>query len=122
VSRWHGLRLQSAGRRGQTEDDWWGVNKTYLLPSLDLSVGVNIWDMGVCPSRRVDDGGLSYQERSRDRRTLGVILHAKLGVNVVLGRSRAGERRKDDAMREGHSTDLDGCEESRRLGERRHLL
>ena len=98
------------------------MNKTYLLPSLDLSIGVNIWSMWVCPSRRVDDGSLSYQKRSRDRRTLCVIVHAKLGVNVVLGCSRAAERGKDDAMREGHSTDLDGREESRRLGGRRHLL
>ena len=39
---------------------------------------------------------------------------------MVLGSSRAGERRKDDAVREGRSTDLERCEESRRLGGRGH--
>ena len=42
-------------------------------------------------------------------------------MNVVLGGSRAGERCKDDAVREGYSTDSERCEESRRLGEMRHL-
>ena len=42
-------------------------------------------------------------------------------MNVVLGGSRAGERCENDAVREGHSTDSERCEESRRLGEMRHL-
>jgi len=90
-----------------------GVNKAYLLPGLDLSISINIWSMAECPSRRVDDSSLSYQQRSRDRRTLCVIVYAKLSVNVVLGRSTAGEGRKNDAMREGHLADLEGREESR---------
>jgi hypothetical protein len=39
--------------------------------------------------------------------TLCVIFHTELGVDVVLGRPRPGERRKNDAMREGQSTDLE---------------
>jgi hypothetical protein len=39
-------------------------NKTYLLPGLDLSIGVDIRSVGVCPSGRVDDGTLCYQKRS----------------------------------------------------------
>jgi len=93
----------------------------YLLPGLDLSIGVDIWSVEVCPSLRVDDGSLGYQKRPGERRTLCVVVHGELGVNVVLGRSRPGERRKNDAMREGQPTDLDGSEESRRLGGRRHL-
>jgi hypothetical protein len=65
--------------------------------------------------------GLGYQKRPGGGGTLGVILHTKIGVNVVLGGSRAGERGKDDAVREGHSTDLKRCEKSRRFSERRHL-
>ena len=42
-------------------------------------------------------------------------------MNVVLGGSRAGERRKDDAVRKGNATDLERCEESRRLGGGGHL-
>jgi hypothetical protein len=97
------------------------VNKTYLLPGLDLTIGVDIRSVGYVSSRRVDDGSLSYQKRSRDRRTLCVIVHTELGVNVVLGSSRPGERCKNDAMREGQSTDLERSEESRRLGGRGHL-
>ena len=70
----------------------------YLLPGLDLSIGVDIWGVGVRPSRRVDNGTLGYQKRSRERRALCVVLHSELGVNVVLGRSRPGERRKNDAV------------------------
>jgi len=98
------------------------VNEAYLLPGLDLFVGINIWSMNVCPGGRVDGGSLSYQERPRDRRTLSVILHTKVGsVDVVLGGSGAGERRKNDAVREGHSTDFERSEESRGLGEGRHF-
>jgi len=42
-------------------------------------------------------------------------------MDVILGGPRAGERRKDDAVREGHSTDFERSEESRGFGERRHL-
>ena len=98
-----------------------GVNKTYLLPRLDLSVGVNVRSVLECPGGRVDDGGLSYQKRSRGFRTLSVILHTKLGVDVVFSSPRAGERGKDNAVREGNSTDLERCEESRRPGGREHL-
>jgi hypothetical protein len=69
----------------------------------------------------MNGGGLSYQKRPGDGGTLSVILHTKLGVDVVLGGSSAGERGKNDAVREGHSTDLKRCEERRRLGETRHL-
>ena len=69
----------------------------------------------------MDDGSLGYQERSRERRTLCIVVHSELGVNVVLGCTRPGERRKNDAMREGQSTDLERSEESRKLGGRRHL-
>jgi hypothetical protein len=75
----------------------------------------------VCPGLWVDGGGLSHQKRSRECRTLSVVVHAKLGVDVVLGRSRAGERRKNDAMREGESTDLERGEKSRRISGGRHL-
>jgi hypothetical protein len=70
----------------------------------------------------MNGGGLSYQKRPGDGGTLSVILNAKVGVNVVLSSPRAGERGKNDAVREGHSTDLEGCEENRRLGGRRHLF
>ena len=69
----------------------------------------------------MDDGSLGYQKRSGERRTLRVVVHSELGVNVVLGRSRPAERRKNDAMREVQSTDLEGSEESRRLDGRGHL-
>ena len=73
----------------------------YLLPGLDLSTCVDIWGMRVRPSRRVDDGTLGYQKRTRGRRALRVILHAELRVNMILGRSRAGERSEDNTMGEG---------------------
>ena len=69
----------------------------------------------------MDDGTLGYQKRSRERRTLGVIVHTEVGVDVVLGRSRPGERSENDAMGEGQSTDLERSEESRRFGGGRHL-
>ena len=69
--------------------------------------------MAICPSCRVDDGGLSYQKRSRNSRTLGVIVHTQLGVNMILGRPAAGERRKDDAMRKGQATHLERVEKNR---------
>ena len=97
------------------------VNGAHLLPSLDLFIGVDVRNMMVCPSCRVDGGSLGYQKRSGSRRTLCVIFDTHVGVDMVLGGSRAGERRKDDAVREGHSTDLERCEESRRLGEGRHF-
>jgi hypothetical protein len=62
----------------------------------------------------MNGGGLSYQKRPGDGRTLSVILHTKLGVDMVLGCSRAGERCKNDAVREGESTDSKRGEESRR--------
>ena len=37
-------------------------------------------------------------------------------MNVILGRSSAGERREDDTMRNGQSTELERGEESRRIG------
>ena len=42
-------------------------------------------------------------------------------MNVILGRSSAGEGRKDNAMRNGQSADLEGGEESRRIREGRHV-
>ena len=98
-----------------------GVNKAYLLPGLDLSISVNIRSIVICSSGRVDDGSLGYQKRSRDGRTLCVILHTDAGVNVVLGRSRPGHGCKDDTVREGQATNFERSEESRRLGGRRHL-
>ena len=74
------------------------VNEANLFPGLDLCIGIDVRSMGVCPGGRVDGGGLSYQERPRGRRTLCVILHTKVGVDMILGGSRAGERRKDDAV------------------------
>jgi hypothetical protein len=53
--------------------------------------------------------------------TLRVILHTELGVDVILGRSTPGERRKNNTMRQGQSADLERSEESRRLGGRGHL-
>ena len=50
-----------------------------------------------------------------------VILHTKVCMDMILGGSRAGERGKDDTVREGDSTDFERSEESRGLGERRHL-
>ena len=97
------------------------VNEARLLPGLDLCVGINIRSMEVCPGSRVDGGGLSYQKRSRGRRTLCVVLHAEVGMDMALGGSGPSERRKNDAVREGHSTDFKGSEESRRFGEGRHL-
>ena len=41
-------------------------------------------------------------------------------MDMILGGSRAGERRKYDAVREGHSTDFERGEESRGLGGGRH--
>ena len=40
---------------------------------------------------------------------------------MVLGGSGACERRKDDTVRKGQSTDLNGGEESRRVDGGRHL-
>ena len=98
------------------------ANDAYLLPGLDLFIGINIWSIGVCPGGRVDGGSLSYQERPTSRRALSVILYTKAGgMDMVLGGPGAGERRKNDAVREGHSTDFERSEESRGLGERRHL-
>jgi len=97
------------------------VNGARLFPGLDLWIGIDVRSVEVCPGGRVDGGGLGYQKRSRGRRTLCVILHTKVGMDMILCGSRAGERRKDDAMREGHSTDFEGSEESRGLGEGRHL-
>ena len=39
-----------------------GANGAYLLPALDLSIGVNIRSMGVRPGCRVVGGGFSYQK------------------------------------------------------------
>jgi len=76
----------------------------------------------VCTGSGVDGGSLSYQERPRGRRALSVILHTKVGsMDVILGGPRAGERRKNNAVREGHSTDFERSEGGRGLGERRHL-
>jgi hypothetical protein len=74
------------------------VEKPYLLPGLDLGIGVNIRNTVVCSGLRVNDGGLGHQKRSREGRTLGVIVNTKLSVNVVLGRSGAGERGKNNAV------------------------
>ena len=57
--RWRELHLQSMGQRSDT-GSLVDVNKMHLLPGLDLSIGVDIWSMGVRPSRRMDGGGLSY--------------------------------------------------------------
>jgi len=97
------------------------VNGARLFPGLDLWIGIDVRSVEVCPGGRVDGGGLGYQEGSRGRRTLCVVLHTKVGMDMILGGSRAGERRKDDAVREGHSTDFERGEESRSLGERSHL-
>lgn len=43
-------------------------------------------------------------------------------MNVILSRSQTGERGKDDAMREGQSTDSERGEERRRVGRGRHLF
>ena len=91
------------------------INNANLPPGSDLSICVNIWGIVECPGRGVDDGGFSYQKRSGECRTLSVIFHAKLGVNMSLGRPNAGERRKDDTMRKGQSTDLERGEENRRI-------
>ena len=96
-----------------------GMSKTHLLPSPDLRIGVNVRSMVVRPGGRVDGAGLGYQQRSRNRRTLGIILHTQFGVDVILGSSNTGERCENDVVREGHWTDLKRCEESRRLGGRR---
>ena len=116
---WRELRLRPE-TRGSAKSSPTGNNKTYLLPGLNLSICVDIRSVGICPSRWMDDGSLCYQKRTRGRRALCVIVHTELGVNVVLGRSRPGERSKDDTMGEGRSTDLDRSEESRSLGKRRH--
>ena len=97
------------------------VKKPFLLPGLHLSISVNVWSMTVRPSRGVNGGGLGYQKRTRECRTLGVVLYAEFCVNVILGRSATGEGRKDDAMRNGQPTDFQGSEKSRRVGGRRHL-
>ena len=97
------------------------VNDTDLPPGLDLSIGVNIWNIMECPGCGVNDGALSYQKRSGERRTLRVIFHAELGVDVILRRSTAGERRENDTVRKGQSTDLERGEESRRIGGGSHL-
>ena len=83
------------------------VNDTNLLPGLDLRISVNIWSIMMCPGRGVNHRGLGYQKRTGKRGTLGVIFHAELGVNVILGRSSTGEGRKDDTMRKGQSADFD---------------
>jgi hypothetical protein len=87
------------------------VNNTNLLPCLDLSISVNIRSALQCPGRGVNCRRLGYQKRSRECGTLGVIVHAELGVDVIVVRSNAGERRKDDTMRKGQSTDFDRGEE-----------
>ena len=97
------------------------VNGAHLFPGLDLRVGVDVWSVRVCPGGRVDGGGLTYQKRSGGGRTLCVVLHTKVCMEMILGGSKAGERGKDDAVREGDSTDFERSEESRGLGERRHL-
>ena len=74
------------------------VNEAHLFPGLDLCVGIDIRSVDVCPGGRVDGGSLSDQERPRGRRTLCVILHAKVGVDMILGGSSAGERRENDAV------------------------
>ena len=96
-------------------------DETYLLPCLDLGISVDVRSVGERPSRRVDGGGLGYQEGPRERRTLCVVVHTELGVDVVLVRPSPGERGKDDAMGEGQSPDLEGSEEGRRFGGRRHV-
>ena len=62
MNRWRGLHPQSAGRRGQTEESLVDANGAYLLPGLDLGIGVNIGSMELCPSLRVDGGTLRYQK------------------------------------------------------------
>jgi hypothetical protein len=69
----------------------------------------------------VNGGGLGYQKRPWVGRTLGVIIHSKLGVNVILRCSRAGERGENDAMRKGQSPDLERGKKSRRVCGGRHL-
>ena len=97
------------------------VEKPYLLPGLYLSIGVNVWGMAIRPSRGVNGSGLGYQKRTRECRTLRVIVYTEFGVNMILSRSRAGEGCKDDAMRNGQPTDFQGSEKSRRVDGRRHV-
>ena len=68
------------------------MNEAHLFPGLDLCIGIDVGSVEVCPGGRMDGGGLRYQERSRGRRALCVILHTEVGVDMVLGGSGAGER------------------------------
>ena len=86
------------GERGSGGRFAVGMNKTCLLPCLDLGVRVNVWNVVICPSLRMNSSGLGYQKRARVGRTLGIIVDSNLSVNVVLGSPRAGERGKDNAM------------------------
>ena len=73
-----------------------------------------------CPGGGVNQRGFCYQKRTGEGRTLGVIVHTELGVNMILGRSGTGERGEDYAMGKGQSTDLERGEESRRIDGGRH--
>lgn len=74
------------------------VNDTNLFPGLDLGISVDVRGIVECPGRGVNGGRLGYQKRSGEDGTLGVIFHAELGVNVIVGSSNAGERRENDPM------------------------
>lgn len=120
MSRWHGQHPRSVECTDQT-GVLAGVGKPYLLPGLDLLIGINIWSVVKGSSCRVNDGALCYQERPGVRRTLRVVIHSELGVNVILGGSSTGKRRKDDSVRKGHPTDLERGEEGRNVMRGRHL-
>ena len=83
------------------------VNNANLLPGLNLRISVNVWSIMVCPGRGVNHRCLGYQKRTGKCGTLGIIFHAELGVNVILGCSGTSERCKDDTMRKGQSANFD---------------
>jgi hypothetical protein len=74
------------------------MRKMYLLPGLNLSIGINIWGVGPDSSSRVDNSTLGNQKGTWEGRTLCVVFNAKICVNMALGRSRAGERGENDAV------------------------
>ena len=61
----------------------------------------------------VDGGSLGHEQSAGGTGPLGVILKAKVSMDVVLVRPEPGEGTEDDTMLEVHATDADGLEELR---------
>ena len=85
--------------------------RAYLLPTFDLCVGVDAWDMAKPSCIMGDEGGFRDEQgawRGTALRIVGCLLRSGDMGGV---RSVAGQRGKDDAVLKRYPADLDGLEE-----------